>query len=282
MVIIIFSISCTNQSDKKSKNVNQKERAPETLTKVVEGIGKLITSVDEIAKTNELTEKEFQAQKSQKGDQGKSSDENKKENQHSKQDESQEKSQQKTGEQEDNITKDEEIFMKWKEVDKKIEGIHKDWNSYEVESIKKGANPEQGKEFKKNLNSLTKAVENRQLTDITDAGSKTINSLAPFFDLYKDEINGDLSRISYSIYQGFIKAKEGDFKIANKLINEAVEHSGRIRQKLDKDKDKDKIKDLDKLSLSISDMKLALDENSIKLLEIKRDIALKNIKALRE
>lgn len=129
---------------------------------------------------------------------------------------------------------------------------------------------------------MTKAVENRQIIDIEDTGSRAMNSLAPFFDLYKDEINGDLSRISYSIHQAFLKAREEDVKIADKLINEAVEHTGRIRQKLDKDKDKDKMKNLDKLSLAISDMKLALDENSMKLLEIKRNITLKNIKTLRE
>jgi hypothetical protein len=279
---MIFSISCINQSDKKPKNINQKEKAPETLTKVVDGIDKLMTSVDEVAKIAELTESEFQAQKSEIEGNKKPSNENKQENQQSKQGESQDKSEKNDEEQKDNITRDEEIFMKWEEIDNSLEDIHRDWNSYEVEGVKKGANPDQGKEFKKSLNSFTKAIENRQMMDIMDTGSRSINSLAPFFDLYKDEINGDLSRINYSTYQAFLKAKEGDIKTADKLINEAAEYSGRIRQKLDKDKDKDKIKELDKLSLAISDMKLALNENSIKLLEIKRDITLKNIKALRE
>ncbi|HSH35582.1 hypothetical protein, partial [Schnuerera sp.] len=203
-------------------------------------------------------------------------------NQQNKQGESQNEDDKRDEEQKNNITKDEDLFMKWREIDSNLEKIHKDWNDYEVESVKKGGNPDQGKEFKKALNSFTKTVENRQITDIVDAGSKAINFLAPFFELYKDEINGDLSRISYFTYQAFLNAREKDIKTADKLINEAVEHSGRIRQKLDKDKDEDKIKDLDKLSLAISDMKLALNENSIKLLEIKRDITLKNIKALRE
>ncbi|CCQ96770.1 exported hypothetical protein [[Clostridium] ultunense Esp] len=282
MISMFLSISCANQPNKKSSNIDRREKAPQTLTKVMDGIDKLLTSVDDIAKTTELTEMEFQAQKLEKEGNGKPSDGNKQGNPQSNQDGNQAKNQKKDGEQKGNITRDEEIFMKWRGIDKNLEEIHKDWNSYEVEGVKKGANPDQGKEFKKSLNSFTKAIENRQMTDIMDTGSRSINSLAPFFDLYKDEINGDLSRINYSTYQAFLKAKEGDIKTADKLINEAAEYSGRIRQKLDKDKDKDKIKELDKLSLAISDMKLALNENSIKLLEIKRDITLKNIKALRE
>ena len=113
-----------------------------------------------------------------------------------------------------------------------------------------------------------------------DTGSKSIGSLAPFFDLYKDEIKGDLSRVKYSVHQSFLKGYEGNKQAAQKLLNGTEEYTARIRQKLGDDQNK--IKGLDRLTLAISDMKLALEENNGELLRIKRDIALNNIKSLQE
>lgn len=139
MISMFLSISCANQPNKKSSNIDRREKAPQTLTKVMDGIDKLLTSVDDIAKTTELTEMEFQAQKLEKEGNGKPSDGNKQGNPQSNQDGNQAKNQKKDGEQKGNITRDEEIFMKWRGIDKNLEEIHKDWNSYEVEGVKKGS-----------------------------------------------------------------------------------------------------------------------------------------------
>lgn len=289
-IISIFLVGCTNQDNKKPGDVNKKEKAPETLTKVSDGIDELLTSVDSIVEITELTELEFQAQRSQK---------EKKEGQNQQQQQqqsgggngggqSQDQGQggqnqenqngQQQQQQEDTVTKGEELFLKWREVDKKLEEIHEGWNSYEVESLEKGANQEKGNEFKKNLNNFTVAVEKRQIEDIMNSGSRATNSLAVFFDLYKDEIRGDLSRVKYSVHQAFLQAQNGNIQAADNLLKETEEYTSRIRQKLEEDKSKD----LEKLSLSISDMKLALQSENIELLKIKRDIVIKNIKSLQE
>ena len=238
--------------------IEQKEKAPKTLTGVLEGIDEVFTSIDKIEKTLKLSQSEFQSTQTKT--------ESKKN-----------KSEDKSDENKSSI-KDEELIKQWKVIDERIEKIHKDWNSYEVESMKKGANIEKGKDLKRNLNSFTTSIENRNILDIMDNGSKTIFSLAPFFDLYKDEINGDLSRIKYAAYQGYLNGEKKNIEGANKVLESTEEYITRIRQKLDKDKKKIKI--LDKLSLAITDMKQSLDDNSVKLLEIKRDIILKNIKSL--
>ena len=176
------------------------------------------------------------------------------------------------------LTKDEELVKQWKIIDEMVEKIHKDWNSYEVESIKKGVNIEKGKDLKKKLNLLTTAIENRKIPEILDSGSKAMFSLAPFFDLYKDEVNGELSRIKHAVYQAYLNAEGENIEYANKLLDSTEEHVTRLRQKIDKDKSK--LKTLDKLTLAIMDMKQSLSENSVKLLGIKKDIILRNIKVL--
>ena len=266
MITLILSTACMNKSSKKSMKVEQKEKSPKPLTSVGEEIDGILGSMNDIEEILELSESELKAEKggveNKKGetkDKGneKDNDKNKETNP---------------------LAKDEELTNKWKEIDNKIEKIHEDWNNYEVESMKKGASVEKGKNFKKNLNLFTIAVENRNIPDIMDTGSKAIGSLAFFFDLYKDVIKGDLSRIKYAAYQAYLNAKNRNVPNANKLLGSTEEYITRLRQKLDKDKAK--IKTLDKLSLAIADMKQSLNENSVKLWGLKRDIIIKNVKEL--
>lgn len=286
IIISVFLTACNYERGGSHKNVEKKEKAPDTLIKVSDGIDELFASVDSIAEIMELSETEYQAQQSQtqkgkQGDQnqGQSGNGNGGGGNESGQGQKNQGGQNGQQQQQQDIkTKDEEIFLKWKEVDKNLEEIHKSWNSYEVESLEKGSNREKGDEFKGNLNDLTVAVENRDMKNIMDSGSKAINSLAVFFDLYKHEIRGDLSRIKYSVYQAFLQAQNGDNDAANKHLDETEEITARIRQRLEEDK----TKNLDKLSLSISDMKLALQKNSIELLKIKRDIVIENVKTLQK
>lgn len=260
ILISINTISCTKKGSEKDKKIENKEKAPKNLVSVSEELGNILTSMTDIKKIIELTPTEFEVLESKEKDKEEKEKEDNKD------------------EIEKLEIKDEELIKKWNDIDKKIEKVHKDWNSYEVEAMKKITNPENGKEFKSNLNLCTKAVESKNIESILDTGSKTILSLASFFDLYRDDVNGDLSRIKYAVYQAYLNGVNGNIKNASNLLNSTGEYITRLKQKLDKDKEK--AKRLDKLSLSIGDMKQSLGDNSDKLLEIKKDIIINNIKLL--
>ncbi|HHV46539.1 MAG TPA: hypothetical protein GXX53_06545 [Tissierellia bacterium] len=285
IIITTLLTACVNPSEKSSK-ISKKDKAPETLTKVSEGIDEIFKSVDSIMEIAKLSESEYQAlrtqkdkkkEKSQQGYQSSGGGQEGEGNQGDGQGQSGQGGQQQQQEQEDIMTKDEEIFLKWREVDKKLEEIHTSWNQYEAENKEKGATQQKGEELKTNLNDFTVAVANREIRDIIDAGSKVHNSLAVFFDMYKDEISGDLSRVKYSAYRAYLYAQEGNIEEASKLLTSAEEHISRVRKNLEEDK----VKDLEKLSLSIADMKLALNKNNMELLKIKLDIIVENIKVLK-
>lgn len=271
------------RSNDKGKEIEKKEKAPETLSKVSESLDNLLMAIDSIEELMKLSESEFQAINSKDQESEKKDEENKEQSSEGSQQNGQQQNQGQQNQGQNNgkqrpRTKDEELIMRWQKIDKDLEEIHKSWNSYEVEAIDKGVTAEKGDEFKRNLNSLTVAVENRDIASILDTVSKAFNSLSTFFDLYKDEVRGELSRVKYSVHQAFILAKNGNKEEANKLLTETQEHTSRMRQKLKEDK----MKDLEKLSLAINDMQKALDSNSIELLKIKRDIAIENIKSLQE
>ncbi len=85
-----------------------------------------------------------------------------------------------------------------------------------------------------------------------------------FFDLYKDEIRGDLSRIKYSVHQAFIEGQKGNKKLQENLLTGTEELYSSYKAKTRKIMMKNK--DLDKLSLAAADMKMALNENNKELL----------------
>lgn len=260
IIILILSTSCKNKLNKESMKLEQKEKGPNSLITVMEKLDEVLVSMNEIEEISKSSQLEFEIYQTKTGN---NEDKTKK-------DEKDKAS--------EFLTKEEKIIKEWKNVDDNIEEIHKNWNDYEVDSMRKGSNIEKGKKLKKNLNLLTIAVENKKTSEVIDMGSKVQVSLAPFFDLYKDEINGDLSRIKYAVHQAYLNGESGNIENGDKLLSSTEEYITGIRQKLDKDKTK--IEALDRLSLSISDMQQSLKENSLKLLGIKRDIILKNIKSL--
>ncbi|NLY67203.1 MAG: hypothetical protein GX069_06550 [Tissierellia bacterium] len=289
IILSIFLTSCTGQNEKNMK-VDKKEVAPESLSKVFQGIDELLSKVDSIMETAELKDSEFQILKAQEEKKEEKSKEEKPssgggqgsqgqgEQGQGQGQESQQGGESQEKQEEDKMTKDHELFLKWREVDKKLEEIHTSWNDYEVESMDKGNNQQKSEELKNNLNDFTIAVANREINDIYKAGSRLYNSLAAYFDLYKDEITGDLSRIKYSVYSAFLQAQEGNIEEANKVLSQTEEYTSRVRKELKEDK----IKNLEKLSLSIQDMKLALKEKNMELLKIKLDVIIENIRALRD
>lgn len=263
IILIISILTSCKRGSKKEIKLEEKEKAPKSLVSIAEELDEIFTSISDIEKTIELTPSEFEALQSEK--------ENKKEESKKEENKKEEKPEEKLE------AKDKELLKKWVDIDKKIDKIHKNWNDYEIEAMQKVANPEKSKEFKKNLNLCTKAVEDRNTKDILDTGSKTVLSLASFFELYKDEIKGELSRIKYAAYQAYL-VSETDIEKSKKLLDSTEESISKLRQKLAKNKEK--IKTLDKLALSIEDMKQSLGENNKKLLKIKREIILNNIKSL--
>lgn len=171
--------------------------------------------------------------------------------------------------------KDEKLLDTWEKIDKKIEDTHNKWNEYEAEGLKKGISLEKAEKFKNSLNSLTKSIENRRILGIYDYGSQSMGNLAPMFELYKDEVWGEINKLKNYTYQAYIRAIQGKEKEASKVLDSSEEEINKIRLKLGKDEGK--IKVLDNVRLSIEDMKKALNEKSLKLTRIKKDIIIKNL-----
>ena len=290
MIIILFITGC--KSSKKQESKFQKmDKAPDSLGDISDDIQDILKNIEKIetvldgtdiedAKYKEQEEKEKEKEKEQSQDQG----QEKKEEEDSKGksgDSSSDTSEESKGQDKNKpklLDKDERLLKTWEEVDKKIESVHKKWNIYEVEGMKKGLTMDNSNKFEESLNAMTKSIEKRSIIEIYDYSSQSMLNLAPMFDLYKDEIKGDINRIKYAAYQSYLKTIENNPIEAANLLKNSEENINKIRLKLDK---KDgKVNILDKVGLSVADARKSLEENSRKLNRIKRDIIIDNLEEL--
>ena len=174
--------------------------------------------------------------------------------------------------------KENNIEENWLDIDEKLEKVHSTWNEYAVEALEKGAINERINNFNSDLNKATNFIEKREVLDIYNYTSQAIGSLKYFYELYTEEIRGDIAQLQYQVYQYYIMAITGDLQAALASLSNNSEAINRVKLKI-KD-DEEKLKDIEKISLAINNLSQALQENSRQLFIIKKDIIIEDLKKL--
>lgn len=260
-IVILLLTGCKSNKEKEDK-IQKKDKAPSSLSDFSQGIQEILYDVEEIEKILDGADMEMNEEKDQKDDnKDKSKPENGKEEEKDKEKE-----------------KENKLQQTWTNIDTKIDAIHNQWDLYGVEGIKMGISMNIKDELEESLNSLTRAIEEKDITGIYENASQTMLGLEPVFHFYKDEIKGNTNKIKYYTYQSYLNAMNGKKTKAQDLLEDLVEQLNVIRTKLENDEEKIKI--LDRLNVSIESMKFALKEDSIKLYRIKKDLIIKNINEL--
>lgn len=285
LIIVIILTGCKPQKNQSVK-IQKKDKAPNELGDVSKGLQDILKDIEEIEKILDGTIIQPEKTKEEKKDSGISSDEQSQGSSQDSENQDKNKSEKSNEEQKEPENKEikkaeeksEKVLETWRKVDKKIEDIHKKWNVYEVEGVKKGLTIEKSDKFEESINTLTKSIEARNIVDIYDYASQSMLNLSPAFELYKDEIEGEINKIKYATYRSYLKAMEEKDKEALDLLKNSEEEINKIRLKIDKDNSKMKV--LDKVNMSIVDMRKSLKQKSIKLYRIKKDIIIKNLEEL--
>lgn len=284
-IILIFAlllISCKSKNGEETQFKN-KDKAPESLGKVIENLDKVLYTIGEIEKINMNLEPDDELNSELKKEDNKikeNSDTNKEDNteDNKAEDIQNTENSNESNKRKKEIDKSEKITELWKGVDKSLNEIHSNWNQYEVDLLSKAILDERNDSFESALNKMTAAVEDKAIIDIYDYGSQAILNLKPFFDLYKDEIRGDICIIKYSTFRAYLIGISGHKEEAAKVLKNKEEYIMRIKLKLEDNEDK--IEEVDKINKGINAMEKALEEGSKRLLVIKKDIIMENIKSI--
>lgn len=289
LIIALVFTGCKKQENK--SEYKPKDMAPSNLAEVSKGIDDILLSIGEIERLNlnipPKNEKLMEVKVDKKEEQGADSknedtvDESQKEsptNQEGSQG-SQNSDSSGGGEQTDDKkeSKAEKEKKEWDKIEQKLEGIHPKWNAFEVEGQKKGATKENSEKFESAINKLTKSVEDKNIAEVYYYTGQSFLNLKPFYDLYLDEIGGDIAMLKYVAYSAYLKAIQDKTDEAAELLSGREENINRIKLKLTKEEDQIKV---ERLALSIIGFKDALIENSRILYIIKRDVIIESIKDL--
>lgn len=284
MYFFIFLILVGCNTSKEKENFKQKDKAPNSLKELSKSFDEIFETLDKIEKVElgltvevEETKNEKNNNQKEKDITSNSSGEEANDSSNS-EDKTKENSKESSSENKTEMSKDEKLKLAWKDIDDILEKAHGKWNEFEVDAIKKGISKEKSEQFQTSFNKMTKSVEDRTIVDIYDFGSQSLMNLRPFYDLYLDEIGGEISVLKYIAYQSYIRAISDDILGALNLFQGVEEEINKLRIKIG-DKE-EKIKELNKVNNSLLDMKKALEEQSKKLFMIKKEIIIKNLKDL--
>ncbi len=287
-VIMLTPTACTKKQEK-PKTQSQEEKIPEKL-KAMQGrnediIKEIEKIVEEIKKPEEPKKPEEkgqqqQGQNSQQGGGGGGSEGGSPSSEGGNEQNQQKTSEKSGGQEKEPQTKEQKIEEMWNGV-KKISGeIHNSWGDYEIQAIENGIKKQELRKFEETINKLTIAIDKKSVEESLVYSNDITYDMAPFFDSYKGNHEGELMRLRYFTRQALLYGMQGDWDKSQESIAQAEESMNTARAKIKLDKEDQEL--MEKLGLSIANMKTSIPMKNIELLKIKRDIVLKNADEIKD
>lgn len=299
VALILLLTNCTK--NKEEIKFKKKDNAPDSISDVSDNIQDILKDTEKIEKIldgtymeeeKEIKQEQQQEQQEIEGNKGTEDKlEEKQESQDVKQDQNskdkeekgdkpkEDKEEKGDKKEKEEDKKNEDLKRFWEEIEDKLESAHEQWNDFESEGRKKGMTNENANEFRNSLNDLTKSIENKNIESIYNFGAECFLNLSTIFNLYKDELKGEINKIKYAVYKSYLMGMGKNIDKEQNILEDSEKNISLIRTKIKED-DKEKLKSLEKLNLSILDMKKSFLKESIKLNRIKKDIIIKNLEEL--
>lgn len=291
VLILLVLTGCRERKNQEVK-FEKKEKAPPTLINIGRDIQEILTTAEEVEKLIDgtyLDEKSLRQEGKEAGQGGGqnnpqgNSGESKGQGGESQEQEGNNKEENKPKSLEEKNKEEEEkrqekIIQGWQSMSKKIESVHKGWNSFETEDKKGSLSLEKADEFRNSLNNLTKSIEDKDVMKVYEYGSQSLLNISPMFDSYKDDLGGETNKIKHGVYLAYLRFIEDRILQGSNILKQLDNSINNLKLKIGEDKDK--IKVVEKVNMAIQDMEKAMKEGSLKLIRIKRDVIIDNIKEL--
>ncbi len=279
-IIIFLTIGCTKKSEKPNIK-NKEEKIPERLSAMKDKNEAIIDQIERILEEMKKPEEAKKPEKDQKQDQdsqqGRVDEQSEGSNSSTEggNDQNQQKTSEKAGREKESESKEEKIAIMWDDVKKTSQEIHTSWGDYEIAAIENGVKKQELSKFEDTINNLTVSVEERNIINSLSYSNEATYNMAPFFDAYKENREGELMRIKYYTRQAHLYGRTGNWEKSEESIKLAEEAMNIARTRIKLDKDDQQI--MEKLNLSLANMKTTIPKKNIELIKIKRDIVLKNV-----
>jgi len=258
----------------------------EDTNKIIEQIQQVKDRKEDMERQQKIGEEQTTEEKQQQGEKQNQEENNKQEGEGSdqeKQDEEQQKSgsdQQKRGEEQNQQQKKEDQQppkVDWASIEKIIENLHTNWNSYEVQAINDGASQKLRENYELQLDTLTNWVMSHNEDETLKAANELHQYYPKFFDLYKHQAPPNIKDITFNVRQIIIYAQEDNWDKSDERLQNISESWEIAKSRMEKPN-----KELNqKVEAAIEDFSRVTREQNYILVKLKGNVLLKNLQEIK-
>lgn len=306
VLLLIFVLTgCRKSPQKPNKSQdNGVKKLPQILVELEEGILKAMFDLDSVAGIEGAIreQKEIKTKEDQVKTQAKQEDDDKKDNK-PEESEGENKEDQEESIDIQNLIKENEIIISllqasdikgsfeespkvpenidqvWEKINNNIEGIHRKWNSLEVELQSATVAKSKTEDFEDGLNRLSLSAQGRQVFNSLQLANELSRATAQFRSYFEGSTHHEVYSMYYYLRSVILSAAIDDYDRALDQLEETKKIGDSLRQDLIKNDSMDIVQ---KFELSIEDLRKQLEDQNFYLSQIKAGLVAKNIKLMED
>lgn len=172
-----------------------------------------------------------------------------------------------------------DIEFIWHEINNKIGGLHKKWNTLESQVIKSGVMQEPIRGFEKTLNNLTISASQYNFLDTLFYSNKLTSYIPDLVKNFKKKVPSPIYYMKFHLRQVVLDCRIKNYESAAENYNKlSIYKDALVSQLIDK-----KLTELaNKLNTSVKDLEDALKLKDLNIIKIKASVVMSNIELVKE
>jgi len=253
----------SSENQKTSEESTEKKDPPKSLTEMGGLIEKVIAEIEKVQQKNDeaMLKNENNQNHSQTGEEKKQKDSKG------------EKKKEQTAEKQE----PKKIQVDWIKINKTLREIHAQWNVYEGQAVKDGAPPETLTKFEEAVTHLSNTIFTKDEMKTLIAANQSYQYIPEFLNLYKHNKPPETKKMKFHIQQILFDSKMNKWDLSEMHLK-GLNNAWTITQSKMK---KENIQLNQRISNAIRDFENAVKTKNPQLVDIKAEILLKNIEAIK-
>ncbi len=253
----------SSENQKGSEKSTEKKDPPKSLTEMDGLIVEVITEIEKVQKKNDEAKLKTESDQS-------NSQTNKEKKQ--KGSEGERKNEQTVRSQEPK-----KIQVDWVKINKTLRDIHTQWNVYEGQAVMDGAPPEILTKFEEAVTHLSNSIFSKDEMKTLVAANQSYQYIPEFLNLYKHNKPPETKKMKFHIQQILFDSKMNKWDLSTMHLKGLDEAWTITQSKMKKDNSQLN----QRISNAIRDFENAVKTKNPRLVDIKGEILLKNIEAIK-
>jgi len=256
----------------------------EDTEKIIEEIQKIKDQEADMVRQQQIQKKEGEKEEkeqSQKGEEQESQGQGQKQGKNKQQGEGEsDGGQQKQGQEQKQgeEQKDQQTpKVDWSSIEKTIENLHSNWNTYEIQARKDGASQDLLENYELQLDTLTNWIMSHSEAETLKAANTLYQYYPRFLNLYKHQAPPDVKEIVYYVRQIIIDAQENNWEEIDERLEAITKAWQTAKVRMEKpDQELNQ-----KVEAAIEDFSRVAKQQNYLLTKLKGNILLKNLQEIK-